>query len=146
MTGWAVLDALGRNCGPALAWTLLFVPFRWRPVGLYLFVPKMAAGALPPFIAAAGLLLALVGGLGGWWWLAAPAALAAVGAIVIVRLGRARRPRRRPSAPTGPGDPNPTSGEMVARWWRGRLPTVPSPRPPGRRLRDGPGHRPPAAL
>jgi hypothetical protein len=53
-----------------LAWTLLlYVPFRWRPVGLYLFVPKMAAGAFTPFIAAAGLLLALVGGLiGSWCW------------------------------------------------------------------------------
>ena len=50
MTGWAVLDALGMGIAVLLlAWTLLlFVPFRWRPVGLYLFVPKMAAGAFTP--------------------------------------------------------------------------------------------------
>jgi hypothetical protein len=107
MTGWAVVEAAG--VGKAvllLAWTsLLFVPFRWRPVGLYLFVPKMAAGALTPFIIADGLLLALVGGLIGSWWMAVPAALAAVGAsIVLVRLG------------------------MAGCWWRGRLPTTPEPR------------------
>jgi hypothetical protein len=94
MTGWAmVLQALGLGLAVLLlAWTLLlYVPFRWRPVGLYLFVPKMAAGAFTPFIAAAGLLLALVGGLAGSWWLAVPAALAALGAsIVVVRLGLVR--------------------------------------------------------
>jgi hypothetical protein len=62
MTGWAILEALGVGIAVLLlAWTcLLYVPFRWRPVGLYLFVPKLAAGALAPFIAAAGLLLFLV--------------------------------------------------------------------------------------
>ena len=93
MTGWAVLDALGMGIAVLLlAWTqLLYMPFRWRPVKLYLLVPKLAAGALTPSIAAAGLLLALVGGLRGSWWMAAPAALAAVGAsIVVVRLGLVR--------------------------------------------------------
>jgi hypothetical protein len=81
MTGWAVLDALGVGLAVLLlAWTsLLYVPFRWRPVGPYLFIAKLTAGAFTSFIAAAGLLLALVGGLVGWWWLAVPAALAAVG-------------------------------------------------------------------
>ena len=132
MTGWAVLDALGMGIAVLLlAWTLLlFVPFRWRPVGLYLFVPKMAAGAFTPFIAAAGLLLALVGGLGGWWWLAAPAALAAVGAaIVIVRLGRVRADLTAALGPDWAGRiPTQRRARMVARWWRGRLPTVPEPR------------------
>src|SRR4029453_8413651 len=93
MTAWAILEALGVGIAALfLAWTvLLYVPLRWWPVGRYLWVPKLAAGAFVPFIAAAGLLLALVGGLGGSWWLAVPAALAAVGAaIVVVRLGRGR--------------------------------------------------------
>jgi acetyl esterase/lipase len=132
MTGWAVLDALGVGLAVLLlAWTsLLYVPFRWRPVGLYLFVPKMAAGAFSPFIAAAGLLLALVGGLGGWWWMAAPATLAAVGAcIVIVRLGLVRADL---PAALGPDwadrIPSQRRARMVGRWWRGRLPTTPEPR------------------
>ena len=81
MTGWAIVEALGVGIAVLLAaWTLLlYVPLRWRPVGLYLWVPKLAAGAFAPFIAAAGLLLALVGGLVGSWWLVVPAALAAVG-------------------------------------------------------------------
>jgi acetyl esterase/lipase len=132
MTGWAVLDALGMGIAVLLlAWTLLlYVPFRWRPVGLYLFVPKMAAGALTPFIAAAGLLLALVGGLGGWWWMAAPAALAAVGAsIVVVRLGLVRADLAAALGPDWAGRiPTQRRARMVGRWWRGRLPTVPQPR------------------
>ena len=149
MTGWAVLDALGMGIAVLLlAWTLLLVPFRWRPVGLYLFVPKMAAGAFTPFIAAAGLLLALVGGLGGWWWLAAPAALAAVGAaIVIVRLGRVRADLTAALGPDWAGRiPTQRRARMVARWWRGRCRPSRAAAAPGRRLRDGPGHRPPAAL
>jgi acetyl esterase/lipase len=103
MAGWAVLDALGVGLAVLLlAWTsLLYVPFRWRPVGRYLFVPKLAAAAFTPFVAAAGLLLALVGGLRGWWWMAVPAALAAVGAsIVVVRLGLVRADL---AAALGPG-------------------------------------------
>ena len=86
MTGWAVLEALGVGIAALLlAWTvLLYVPLRWWPVGRYLWIPKLAAAAFAPFIAAAGLLLALMGGLGGSWWLAVPAALAAVGAAIVV--------------------------------------------------------------
>jgi acetyl esterase/lipase len=132
MTGWAVLDALGIGIAVLLlAWTLLlYVPLRWRPVGLYLFVPKMAAGALTPFIAAAGLLLAVVGGLVGSWWMAAPAALAAVGAsIVVVRLGRVRADLNGALGPDWADRiPADRRARMAGRWWRGRLPTVPEPR------------------
>ena len=108
----------------------LYPPFRWRPVGRYLWVPKLAAGAFTPFIAAAGLLLALVGGLAGSWWLAAPAGLAAVGAaIVVVRLGRVRADL---AAALGPDwadrIPNHRRTRMVGRGWGGRLPTAPEPR------------------
>jgi acetyl esterase/lipase len=114
-----------------LAWTgLLFVPFRWRPAGLYLFMPKMAAGALAPFIAPAALLLAVLGGLGGSWWVATPAGLAALGAIiVIVRLGLVQADL---AAAIGPGweerIPPARRPRMVGRRWAGRLPTVPEPR------------------
>jgi acetyl esterase/lipase len=132
MTGWAVLEALGIGIAVLLlAWTsLLYVPFRWRPVGLYLFVPKLAAGAFTPFIAAAGLLLALVGVLVGSWWLAVPAGLAAVGAsIVVVRLGVVRADLATALGPDW-ADRIPTHrrARMVGRWWRGRLPTTPEPR------------------
>jgi acetyl esterase/lipase len=132
MTGWAVLEALGVGIAVLLlVWTvLLYVPFRLRPVGFYLWIPKLAAGAFTPFIAAAGLLLALVGGLRGSWWMAVPAALAAVGAsIVIVRLGLLRADL---AAALGPDwadrIPPQRRTRMVGRWWRGRLPTVPEPR------------------
>jgi acetyl esterase/lipase len=132
MTGWAVLEALGVGMAVVLlAWILLlYVPFRWRPVGLYLFVPKWAAGAFTPFIAAAGLLLALVGMLVGSWWLAVPAGLAAVGAvIVVVRLGLVRADL---AAALGPDwadrIPSQRRVRMVGRWWRGRLLTAPEPR------------------
>jgi acetyl esterase/lipase len=133
MTGWAVvLQALGVGIAVLLlAWTLLlYVPFRWRPVGLYLFVEKMAAGAFTPFIAAAGLLLALVGVLRGSWSMAVPAGLAAVGAsIVVVRLGRVRADLAA-SLGSNWADriPSQRRGRMVGRWWRGRLPTAPQPR------------------
>jgi hypothetical protein len=93
MTGLTVVEALGVGIAVLLlAWTvLLYVPFRWHPVGRYLWIPKLAAGAFAPFIAAAGLLLAQEGVLRGSWWLAVPAGLAAVGAvIVVVRLGLVR--------------------------------------------------------
>jgi acetyl esterase/lipase len=114
-----------------LAWTgLLYLPFRWRPVGLYLFVPKAAAGALTPFIAAAGLVLALLGVLSDSWWMAVPAGLAGLGAtIVIARLGLVRADL---AAALGSDwarrIPTERRARMVSRWWRGRLPTVPEPR------------------
>jgi integrase len=56
MTARAVLEALGVGLTILLlAWTsLLYVPFRWRPVGRYLWFEKVAAGAFTPFIAASG--------------------------------------------------------------------------------------------
>src|SRR6266545_5881321 len=132
MTAWAVLDALGVGIAVLLlAWTLLlYVPFRWRPVGRYLIVPKVAAGAFTPFIAAAGLLLALVGGLRGSWWMAVPAALATVGAsIVVVRLGLVRADLATALGPDWADRiPLQRRARMVGRWWRGRLPAVPEPR------------------
>jgi acetyl esterase/lipase len=132
MTAWAILEALGVGIAVLLlAWTLLlYVPLRWRPVGLYLWIPKLAAGAFTPFIAAAGLLLAPVGGLGGSWWLAAPAALAAVGAaVVVVRLGLVRADLTGALGPDwAERIPIERRARMVGRWWRGRLPTTPRPR------------------
>jgi acetyl esterase/lipase len=71
-----------------------------------------------------------VGVLRGSWWLAVPAALAAVGAaIVVVRLGRVRADL---TGALGPGwadrIPIDRRARMVGRWWAGRLPTVPEPR------------------
>src|SRR5512132_620001 len=132
MTAWAVLKVLGVGIAVLLlAWTLLlFAPFRWRPVGLYLWFEKVAAGAFTPFIAATGLLLALMGVLAGSWWLAVPAALATVGsAIVVVRLGRVRADLTGALGPDWANRiPVQRRGRMVGRWWHGRLPTTPQPR------------------
>jgi acetyl esterase/lipase len=133
MTGWAVvLQVLGVGIAVLLlAWTLLlYVPFRWRPVGLYLWFEKVAAGAFSPFIAAAGLLLALMGVLRGSWWLAVPAGLVALGAaIVVVRLGRVRADLAGALGPDWADRiPSQPRARMVGRWWGGRLPTVPQPR------------------
>jgi hypothetical protein len=132
MTAWTVLETLGVGIAILLlAWTLLlYVPLRWWPVGRYLWIPKLAAGAFTPLIAAAGLLLALVGGLGGSWWLAVPAGLAALGAaIVVVRLGRVRADLTGALGPEWERRiPTQRRGRMVGRWWGGRLPTTPQPR------------------
>ena len=132
MTGWTVVEALGVGIAVLLlAWTLLlYVPFRWRPVGRYLWIPKLAAGAFAPFIAAAGLLLAQEGVLRGSWWLAVPAGLAAVGAvIVVVRLGRVRADLTGALGPDWADRiPSQRRAQMVGRGWRGRLPTTPEPR------------------
>jgi acetyl esterase/lipase len=131
MTAWAILEALGVGIAVLLlAWTvLLYVPLRWWPVGRYLWVPKLAAAAFAPFIAAA-LLLALVGGLGGSWWLAVPGALTAVGAaIVVVRLGLVRADLTGALGPDWVSRiPSQPRARMVGRWWGGRLPTTPAPR------------------
>ena len=64
---------------PLLWCALLYVPFRWRPVGLYLFTEKVAAAGYVPFIAALGMALAAVGAVFGSWWIAVPAGAAALG-------------------------------------------------------------------
>ncbi len=111
--------------------SLLYVPFRWRPVGLYLIAPKVFAVAFAPLIALAAAALAVVGVLVGSWWVGAPAVVAAVGAIVVtLRVGAAagtdvvtlRAPR-----PQG-GIPEHQRRRMVGRWWRGRIPRDPEPR------------------
>jgi acetyl esterase/lipase len=64
--------------------SLLFVPFHWRPVGIYLFTEKALAVAYVPFIAAAAAAVVVVGAVYRSWWITVPAGLAAVGAIVVV--------------------------------------------------------------
>lgn len=60
---------------------LLYVPFRWRPVGIYLFVPKILAVGYLPLLAVAGTGLTLVGVVMGSWGIALPAGVAAAAAI-----------------------------------------------------------------
>ncbi len=114
-----------------LLWvSLLYVPFRWRPVGLYLFTPKVFAVGYVPFIAALGLVLAVVGALVGSWWIVVPAGVAAAGGIaVMVRVG-AVRPDLVGVLGSGWEDriPPDRRAGMVTRWWRGRLPRSPEPR------------------
>jgi acetyl esterase/lipase len=75
-----------------LLWcSLLFVPFRWRPLGIYLITEKALAVAYVPFFAAIATGLAVVGAVYRSWWIAVPAGLAAAGAIVVVvRVGSVR--------------------------------------------------------
>jgi hypothetical protein len=126
------MTAVGAAMAIALVlWTsLLYVPFRWRPAGIYLFTPKLLAVAFAGVIAVAGAALAIVGIAVGSWWIAAPAALATIGAsVVTVRVGAVRPDltgvlgvdweRRIPAD---------RRRWIVGRWWRGRLPRVPEPR------------------
>jgi len=114
-----------------LLWlSLLYVPFRWRPVGIFLIMEKALAVAYVPFIAAAGAALAIAGAALGSWWVAAPAGLAALGALaVIARVGAARADL---SGALGAGwaarIPAARREAMVGRWWTGRLPRGPEPR------------------
>src|SRR6266568_4783714 len=107
-----------------LLWcALLYVPFRWRPAGLYLIAGKSLAAGYMPFIAAAGIALAAVGAVAGSWWIAVPAGAAAVGAlVVIVRIGAVRVDL---SGALGAGwenrIPSQLRRHMVHRWWAGRL-------------------------
>jgi acetyl esterase/lipase len=114
-----------------LLWvSLLYVPFRWRPLGIFLFVPKVYALGYLPFLAALGITLAVTGALVGAWWIAAPAGVAAAAGIaVMVRVGAVDTDltgalgsdweRRIPAR---------MRTRMVSRWWRGRLPRDPEPR------------------
>ena len=126
MTGLGVAAAF-----VLLVWcALLYVPFRWRPVGLYLFTEKVAAAGYVPFIAALGMALAAVGAVFGSWWIAVPAGAAAAGALaVIVRVGAARVDL---SGALGPGWQDRIPAEhrvgMIRRWWTGRLGRDPEPR------------------
>jgi acetyl esterase/lipase len=114
-----------------LSWVaLLYVPFHWRPVGIFLFTEKVLAVAYVPFIAAVGLALAVVGAALGSWWTAVPAGLAALGALLVVlRVGSVRTDL---SGALGVGwlsrIPAARRATMVSRWWSGPLPKGPEPR------------------
>lgn len=114
-----------------LLWcSLLYVPFRWRPVGLYLFSWKVLAVVYVPLIAVLATSLAVVGALFGSWWIAVPAGLAGVGAVVVmVRVGAVRVDL---AGALGPGWqdrlPSGRGRGMVRSWWTGPLPRGPRPR------------------
>jgi len=114
-----------------LLWlSLLYVPFRWRPVGIFLIVEKAYAVGYVPFIAAAGTALAVMGAVSGSWWIAVPAGIAAAGAFaVMVRVGSVRADL---SGALGVGSidhiPPQRRARMVNRWWTGPLPRSPQPR------------------
>lgn len=114
-----------------LLWvSLLFVPFRWRPLGLYLITPKVLAVGYVVFVAAAGIVLAVVGALVGSAGIAFPAAVAAAAAIVVtVRVGSSRVDLSRALGPDWEQRITPEQrANMLARGWRGRLPASPEPR------------------
>jgi hypothetical protein len=114
-----------------LLWcSLLYVPFRWRPAGLYLITPKALAAAYAPFIALIGIALAVVGAVFGSWWIAVPAAVAAAGALAVVARVGAVRPDLAGALGAGWDDQTPAERRksMITRWWTGRLPASPDPR------------------
>lgn len=114
-----------------LLWcSLLFVPFRWRPVGIYLITEKALAVAYAPFIAAIATALAVVGAVYRSWWIAVPAGLAAAGAIVVVaHVGSVRVDL---AGVLGPGwddrIPSRLRRQMVHRRWTGPIAKSPPPR------------------
>jgi acetyl esterase/lipase len=114
-----------------LVWcSLLYVPFRWRPVGIYLITWKALAVGYVPFIAVIAAGLAAVGTMYGSWWMAVPAGLAAVGAVVVVvRVGSAGVDL---AGALGPGwddrIPSQLRSHLVGHWWTGRLANSAQPR------------------
>jgi acetyl esterase/lipase len=123
---------LGVAVGFVLLWwvSLLFVAFRWRPLGLYLIMPKVFAVAYVAFITAAALVLAAVGAWVGSWWVTVPAGVAAVaGLAVLVRVGTVRVDLAGALGSDWEARIPPARGaRMVPRGWRGRLPSSPEPR------------------
>lgn len=107
-----------------LLWcSLLYVPFRWRPVGIYLFSWKVLAVVYAPFIAVLGVGLAVVGAVFSSWWIAIPAAVAAVGALVVmVRVGTVHVDLT-DALGHGWQDRIPAGRRrgMVRRWWTGPI-------------------------
>lgn len=84
----------------------------------------------PPFTAAVGTALAVVGAVSGSWWITVPAGIATVGALtVMVRVGSVRADL---SGAFGVGwaerIPAQRRARMVSRWWTGPLPRTPQPR------------------
>jgi acetyl esterase/lipase len=107
-----------------LLWcSLLYVPFRWRPAGIYLITWKALAVGYVPFIAVIATGLAAVGAAYGSWWIAVPAGLAAACAIVVmVRVGSVRVGLA--GALGADWDERIPAGlrqHMVRHWWTGRL-------------------------
>jgi acetyl esterase/lipase len=114
-----------------LLWvSLLYVPFRWRPIGIYLIAEKALALAYAPFIAAVATALAVVGAVAGSWWIAVPAGMAAVGALaVVVRVGTVGTDLSGACGVSwADGIPAQRRARMVSRWWTGPLPRTPQPR------------------
>jgi acetyl esterase/lipase len=109
---------------------LLYVPFRWRPVGIFLFIEKVAAASYVVFIAVIGAVLAVLGIAVRARWIAVPAGLAALGALgVVARVGSTRVDL---SGALGagwdervPADPR---ARMVRRRWTAPLRGDPTPR------------------
>jgi acetyl esterase/lipase len=114
-----------------LLWSsLLYVPFHWRPVGIFLFMEKVLAVAYVPFIFAVGAALAIVGAALRAWWVAVPSGIAALGAMaVILRVGSVRADL---SGALGMGWNDRISAQrqaaMVSLRWTGRIPRSPEPR------------------
>jgi acetyl esterase/lipase len=125
VTALAVVECL------LLLWvSLLYVPFRWRPFGIFLITEKMLALAYAPIILVLSTALAVVGAMSGSWSNAAPAGMAAIAALaVIVRVGSVRTDL---SGALGGGwrehIPAERRVRMVSRWWAGPLPTSLEPR------------------
>jgi acetyl esterase/lipase len=110
--------------------SLLYVPFRWRPVGIFLFAEKVLALAHIPLIIVAGVMLGVVGALAGSRWIVVPATIAALGALfVMLRIGSVRADL---SGALGTGwmdlVPAQCRARLLGSWWTGPLPSGPEPR------------------
>jgi acetyl esterase/lipase len=108
-----------------LVWSsLLYIPLRWRPVGGIFLFPKLAAGALAPFIAVSGLLVALLGAAAGSALIAVLAGTAALAAAVaVVRIALPQTGLVRAFGSNWPQQiPEQNQAAMLRRRWRWRLP------------------------
>lgn len=132
MISFPIMTAFGTAAAVVLLlWlALLYAPVRWRPLGIFLFVPKILAVGYVPFLTAMAIVLACAGVLMSSWWIASPAVVAAIGgAVVLARVGGVSTDL---TGALGPGWEHRTPADRhattVERHWLGRLPRSPEPR------------------
>jgi acetyl esterase/lipase len=113
------------------AWTsLLYIPFRWRPYGMFLFAPKIAAGSLANVISFVSLLLATFGLVKRSALITALAGATSIGAArAVSRVSTAQVDLDRALGPDWRSRiPPEQRARMLSRRWNWRIPDVPEPR------------------
>jgi acetyl esterase/lipase len=113
-----------------VAWTaLLYIPIRWRPAGMFLFAPRMAAGSLSNAIAFLGAAISVFGLAKRSLLITAPATLAtALATAAAIRMSRATADLDRVFGSNWETQIPPSrKSHMLQRRWNVRVPSAPDP-------------------